>query len=61
LLDRLAAWQRNFDRHCHWERGWNSREARDSWVGEGRDLADQVRAEPGDRAELEMGDWALDP
>ena len=52
LLDRLAAWQQYFDDNCHWDSGWRSAEARDHFVRQGEELAADVRAELGTRAEL---------
>ena len=31
LLRRLAAWQEDFDSNFHWEHGWKSSAARESW------------------------------
>ena len=42
LLDRLAAWQQEFDAHCHWDRGWESDEIRDRWASQAEDLAADV-------------------
>jgi len=52
LLDRLAAWQREFDVHHHWDRGWESDEIRDRWTSEAAGLAVDVRTELGTRARL---------
>jgi hypothetical protein len=52
LLDRLAAWQHEFDTHHHWDRGWDSGEIRDRWASQAEDLAADVRAELGTRASL---------
>jgi hypothetical protein len=59
LLDRLAAWQREFDADFHWEAGWRSAAARDHWAHEAADLASAVRAELGTRAELVLDLWPL--
>src|SRR5215472_9707880 len=32
LLDRLAAWQQEFDDNHHYETGWRSAPARDRWL-----------------------------
>src|SRR5215472_16060883 len=32
LLDRLAAWQQDFDDNFHWQTGWRSAEARGRWA-----------------------------
>jgi hypothetical protein len=57
LLDRLAAWQEEFDKHFLWDRGWSSTQEKERWASEGKDLASQVRAELGDRAELVLDLW----
>jgi hypothetical protein len=57
LLDRLSAWQQEFD--DNFDRGWRSAEIRDRWASEARELAADVRAELGTRAELVVGLWPL--
>lgn len=59
LLDRLAAWQHDFDGNFHWESGWRSAEARDRWASQAKDLAADVRAALGTRAELVVDLWPL--
>jgi len=59
LLDRLAAWQREFDDNFHWDNGWRSTQIRDHWAGQAERLAADVRAELGDRAELIVRLWPL--
>ena len=59
LLDRLAAWQQEFDDSFHWQRGWRSTEIRDRWTREAEELAADVRAELGTRAELTVRLWPL--
>jgi|SRR5215831_20845559 len=59
LLDRLAAWQKEFDSNFHWEKGWRSNDVRDRWASEAEDLAAAVRAELGTRAELVVDLWPL--
>jgi hypothetical protein len=59
LLDRLAAWQEEFDSNFHWQQGWRSEDARDRWANEAQDLARDVRAELGTRAELFVDLWPL--
>lgn len=54
-LDRLAAWQREFDRDFHYETGWSSDEARDRWVSKAEALAADVQAELGTRSRVEVG------
>jgi hypothetical protein len=60
LLDRLAAWQRDFDDNFHWGRGWRSAEIRDRWASQAGKLAADVRAELGTRAELTVRLWPLE-
>jgi len=59
LLDRLAAWQQEFDDSFHWQRGWRSTEIRDRWTREAEELAADVRAELGTRAALTVRLWPL--
>jgi hypothetical protein len=59
LLDRLAAWQQEFDAAFHWQKGWDSPSARNRWASEARELAADVRAELGPRAELLVDLWPL--
>jgi hypothetical protein len=59
LLDRLTAWQQEFDDSFHWQRGWRSTESRDRWAREAEELAADVRAELGTRAELTVRLWPL--
>jgi hypothetical protein len=37
LLDRLAAWQQEFDAHYRWDRGWESDQIRDRWASQVED------------------------
>jgi hypothetical protein len=57
LLDRLAAWQQDFDANFHWDTGWRSTAVRDHWHRQIGQLAADVRAELGDRAELIVRLW----
>src|SRR5262245_13692468 len=59
LLDRLAAWQREFDDNFHWDRGWRSAQTRDRWASQAEELAADMRAELGTRAELTVRLWPL--
>ena len=59
LLDRLATWQQEFDANFRWNRGWRSAEIRDRWASQAEQLAADVRAELGDRAELAVRLWPL--
>jgi hypothetical protein len=52
LLDRLAAWQQTFDENYDYETGWRSDAAQDSWAHDAKDLAADLRAAMGTRAEL---------
>src|SRR5215472_2845419 len=60
LLDRLTAWQEEFDANFRHERGWRSAAVRDHWVHRANDLAAVVRAELGTRAELVLDLWPVD-
>jgi hypothetical protein len=59
LLDRLAAWQQEFDDSFHWQSGWRSTGIRDRWAREAEELAADVRAELGTRAALTVRLWPL--
>lgn len=60
LLDRLAAWQQEFDDNFHpWESGWRSASVRDRWAREADDLATAVSAELGTRSKLVVDLWPL--
>ena len=59
LLDRLAEWKQEFDAAFHWQKGWDSPSARNRWASEARELAADVRAELGPRAELLVDLWPL--
>jgi hypothetical protein len=59
LLDRLAAWQLEFDGNYRWDSGWRSTEVRDRWASQVRDLAEDVRAQLGTRATLIVRLWPL--
>jgi hypothetical protein len=59
LLDRLAAWQRDFDDNFDSEHGWRSTQVRDRWAGQAVELAEDVRVELGTRAELTVRLWPL--
>src|SRR5215831_15851945 len=57
LLDRLAAWQQEFDDNYHYETGWRSAPARDRWADDAQGLATDLRAVLGTRAELVVDLW----
>jgi hypothetical protein len=59
LLDRLAAWQQEFDAGFHWEKGWRSAEIRDRWASQAEELTADVRTELGTRAKLTVRLWPL--
>jgi hypothetical protein len=60
LLDRLAAWQQEFDDNYHYETGWRSAPARDRWADSAKGLATDLRAVLGVRAELVVDLWPMD-
>jgi hypothetical protein len=60
LLDRLAAWQQEFDAHFHWDRGWESRQIRDRWASRAQNLAADVQAALGTKTELVLDLWPID-
>ena len=60
LLDRLAAWQRDFDDNLDHRSGWRSAEARDRWARAAASLAADVQAALGSRARLDVDLWPLE-
>jgi hypothetical protein len=60
LLDRLAAWQRDFDDNYHYQTGWRSAAMRDRWAHQAIELAADLRAALGTRAELTVDLWPID-
>jgi len=60
LLDRLAAWQRDFDDNYHHQTGWRSAAIRDRWAHQAAGLAADVQAALGTRAELIVDLWPID-
>jgi hypothetical protein len=59
LLDRLAAWQEDFEKGYDYDSGWRSWQARNQWAEQARELEAEVRAELGNRAELVANLWPL--
>jgi hypothetical protein len=59
LLDRLAAWQQDFDTGFDRGTGWRSAELRDRWASQAENLAADVQAELGTRARLIADLWPL--
>jgi|SRR5215469_5044025 len=59
LLDRLAAWQQEFDDNHYYKTGWRSAAVRDHWAHQAKDLVADVRAALGTRAELVVDLWPL--
>lgn len=60
LLDRLAAWHRDFDDNYHYQTGWRSAMIRDRWADQAKNLATDVQAALGTRAELVVDLWPID-
>lgn len=60
LLDRLAAWQQEFDDNHDYRSGWRTAAARDRWARTGERLAAQVQAELGTRTQLDVDLWPLE-
>jgi hypothetical protein len=60
LLDRLAAWQQEFDDNYHYSYGWKSAAIRRQWVSQVESLAADVQAELGARASLVVELWGLE-
>jgi hypothetical protein len=59
LLDRLAAWQQDFDNNYHYQAGWRSAAIRDRWAHQATELAAGLRAALGARAELTVDLWPI--
>jgi hypothetical protein len=59
LLDRLARWQQDFDRNFGHDTGWESAVAQDRWAHDAKELAADLRAVLGTRAELIVDLWPL--
>jgi hypothetical protein len=59
LLDRLAAWQEDFENGFHYDTGWRSQQARNQWAAQAEELEAEVRAELCSRAELVVNLWPL--
>jgi hypothetical protein len=59
LLDRLAAWQEDFENGFDYDSGWRSQQAQDLWAEQAKELEADVRAELGNRAELAVNLWPL--
>jgi hypothetical protein len=58
LVNRLAAWQREFDNDFQYEKGWRSADARDRWAAEAVELEAQLRAAlPGVKLKVDL--WPL--
>jgi hypothetical protein len=57
LLDRLAAWQQAFDENYDYQAGWRTDAAGDSWAHAAKELAADLRAAIGTRAELVVKLW----
>jgi hypothetical protein len=59
LLDRLVAWQREFDDNYDHQAGWRSAATRDRWTHDAKHLATDVQAELGIRTQLVVDLWPL--
>ena len=59
LLDRLAAWQQEFESSFHWEKGWRSERAQAQWASEAHELTADIRRELSTRSMLTVDLWPL--
>ncbi len=59
LADALLAWQRLFDEHFHWERGWCSVAARDEYATEAPRLRDHLQTELSRDVDVVLDLWPL--
>lgn len=57
LIDRLRAWQRQFDDHFHYERGWDDADIATAWRFEREVLADALRDSVGPSIEVRADPW----
>jgi hypothetical protein len=60
LLDRLAAWQQDFDDTYHYQTGWRSAAIRNRWAHQAQNLAADLRAALGIQAEFVVDLWPID-
>jgi hypothetical protein len=60
LLEALRAWQADFDREFHYQRGWSSDVARWRWADAAIDLEERLRLALPPWVELEVNLWPLD-
>jgi hypothetical protein len=59
LLDRLEAWQREFEENFRWDTGWQSAAAREHWAGQAPRLEAALRDALSPRTELVVDLWPL--
>ncbi len=59
LADALLEWQRLFDEHFHWERGWCTVAARDEYATQAPRLRDHLQAELARDVDVVLDLWPL--
>lgn len=59
LIERLLAWQEDFDTNYHYERGWLSDEARERWATTSLELEADLRDALASKADLVVDLWPL--
>lgn len=52
LADRLRRWHEEWDAQRLYEKGWDTPEQQERWDQEGRSIADQLRSEVADFADV---------
>lgn len=57
LINRLRTWQRQFDDHFHYERGWDDAEIATAWRIEREMLADALRDSVVPSIEVRVHPW----
>jgi hypothetical protein len=59
LLEKLVAWQADFDSNFGWQDGWHSEEARDRWAEVATVLESELRIVLAGKAELIVDLWPI--
>lgn len=60
LEQDLVAWQELFDAHFHWGRGWDDSSHEQAYATAADGLADRMRWELGDGADVTVDLWPVD-
>ena len=57
LLERLVAWQREFDQNFHYKKGWSSSSVRERWVATAAQLQEDLLAAVKGQVDVRMNLW----